>query len=68
VIPGTLPDPAVVEEELPPFPEKPDCCFGGCAVCVLDGYTEEVEAWEKRVAEIRRLRAEREAQQQQQQQ
>ncbi len=56
------------EEEEPPFPEKPDCCLGGCAVCVLDGYTEEVEAWEKRVSEIRARRAAREQQQQQQEQ
>ncbi len=53
------------EEEEPPFPEKPDCCLGGC---VLDGYTEEVEAWEKRVSEIRARRAAREQQQQQQEQ
>lgn len=66
-MPATPPAPAVADEELPPFPEKPDCCFGGCAVCVLDGYSEEVEAWERRVAAIQRLRAERAAQQQQQQ-
>lgn len=53
--PTPVPEP---DEALPPFPEKPDCCFGGCAVCVLDGYAEEVEAWERRVAEIRRQRAE----------
>jgi hypothetical protein len=49
--PGLLAD-----EPEPPFPEKPDCCFGGCAVCVLDGYAEEVAAWQQRVAEIRARR------------
>lgn len=48
--------PAPEDEELPPFPEKPDCCFGGCAVCVLDGYEDEVRDWEQRVEEIKRRR------------
>lgn len=38
---------------LPPQPERPDCCLGGCAVCVLDGYQEEVERWEQEVAALR---------------
>lgn len=44
----TPPDP-----ELPPPPERPDCCNGGCAVCVLEGYPEEVERWEQEVAAIK---------------
>ncbi|HSW15503.1 MAG TPA: oxidoreductase-like domain-containing protein [Solimonas sp.] len=55
------------ETDLPPYPDQPDCCNGGCAVCVLEGWPEEVAAWKQQVEEIRRLRAEREAQQQQQQ-
>lgn len=55
--------PAADDADLPPFPEKPDCCFGGCANCVLDGYAEDVADWHKRVAEIRaRREAERAAQ------
>lgn len=46
------------DEDLPPQPEMPDCCNGGCAVCVLDGWPEEVQAWRLKVAEIRRQRAE----------
>jgi hypothetical protein len=53
----TTPDPQTDDEELPPFPEKPDCCFGGCAVCVLDGYEDEVRAWEQQVDAIKRRRA-----------
>ena len=52
------------EDDLPPRPITPDCCGGGCAVCVLDGFQEEVEAWERKVAEI--LRQRQEAAQQQQ--
>jgi hypothetical protein len=44
--------PSTQAEPLPPRPEAGDCCGGGCAVCVLDGYQEEVERWEKQVAEI----------------
>lgn len=40
------------EPELPPRPERPDCCAGGCATCVLDGYFEEVQAWERQVDAI----------------
>lgn len=45
------------EEPLPPRPEAGDCCNGGCAVCVLEGYDEEVAAWEKQCAEILQRRA-----------
>lgn len=37
---------------LPPEPERPDCCNGGCAVCVLEGYPEEMAAWRQRCEEI----------------
>lgn len=47
------------EPVLPPRPERPDCCGGGCAVCVLDGYFEDVQCWEREVAA---LYAKREAQ------
>lgn len=50
--------PPVADEELPPKPERPDCCNGGCAVCVLEGYDDEVRRWEEQVAEILRRRAE----------
>lgn len=50
---------------LPPEPERPDCCLGGCAVCVLEGYPEDMEAWRQRcdeiLAERDRRRAERHA-------
>lgn len=46
------PTPTPEEEPLPPRPEAGDCCNGGCAVCVLEGYQEEVEAWEREVAAI----------------
>lgn len=39
--------------ELPPEPERPDCCAGGCATCVLDGWYEELERWREQVAAIR---------------
>ncbi len=45
--------PAMPEPELPPRPDRPDCCAGGCATCVLDDYFEEVQRWEQQVAEIR---------------
>ncbi|TDU28131.1 oxidoreductase family protein [Panacagrimonas perspica] len=56
--PHVLPEP-----ELPPRPERPDCCAGGCATCVLDGYFEEVQKWEQQVEEIlaRHLDAQKEA-------
>lgn len=52
-------NPAFAEEALPPRPEPGDCCNGGCAVCVLEGYEEEVQAWERECAEILQRRAER---------
>lgn len=59
------PDPQLAaseDEDLPPYPDRPDCCNGGCAVCVLDDYAEEVNAWRRKVAEIRaRREAERAA-------
>ena len=45
--------PAVdAEEPLPPRPEPGDCCNGGCAVCVLEGFDEDLARWEREVAEI----------------
>ena len=41
------------EEPLPPRPEQGDCCNGGCAVCVLEGYDEEVAQWEREVEAIK---------------
>jgi hypothetical protein len=41
-----------IEEPLPPEPERPDCCNGGCAVCVLDGFEDEVEAWRRQCEAI----------------
>ncbi|MGQ0502846.1 MAG: oxidoreductase-like domain-containing protein [Panacagrimonas sp.] len=52
--PPTPPTPD--DADLPPRPERPDCCGGGCAVCVLDGYFEEVQQWEERVAALRKAR------------
>tara|TARA_R110000787_G_scaffold201757_2_gene312505 strand:- start:56 stop:241 length:186 start_codon:yes stop_codon:yes gene_type:complete len=42
-----------LELKLPEPPERPDCCGGGCAICVLEDYVEEVQAWEKQCEEIR---------------
>jgi hypothetical protein len=47
-----------IDDDLPPQPDMPDCCNGGCAVCVLDGWAEEVQAWRKQVEQIRQKRAE----------
>lgn len=44
--------PAEEEIPLPPRPEPGDCCGGGCAVCVLEGYEDELARWEREVAEI----------------
>lgn len=52
---------AFEEEPLPPRPEAGDCCNGGCAVCVLEGYDEEVERWERECAEINARNAARRA-------
>lgn len=30
---------------LPPPPDRPDCCAGGCAICVLEAYTEALAEW-----------------------
>lgn len=46
------------DESLPPRLQPGDCCGGGCAVCVLDGYQEELERWQRQVAEILKRRAE----------
>lgn len=40
---------------LPPAPDRPDCCAGGCAICVLEDYVDEMAAWR---AECARLEAE----------
>lgn len=55
-MPNSAVPPQDEDRDLPPCPERPDCCFGGCAVCVLDGYEEEVEAWRQRVEQIRAQR------------
>jgi hypothetical protein len=44
------------DADLPPRPERPDCCAGGCATCVLDGYFEDVRRWEIEVASIQERR------------
>ncbi|WP_043114457.1 oxidoreductase-like domain-containing protein [Solimonas soli] len=41
------------DEDLPPPPDMPDCCFSGCAQCVLDTHAEEMREWRARVAAIR---------------
>lgn len=38
--------------DIPPPPERPDCCGGGCAICVLEDYFDEVQAWEREVEKI----------------
>lgn len=42
------------EPELPPPPDTPDCCFSGCAQCVLDYHAEEMRLWRQQCDEIRR--------------
>lgn len=44
------------DEVLPPPPERPDCCFGGCAQCVLEDYAEAMRRWQDEVEAIRRRR------------
>ncbi|MFA5940024.1 MAG: oxidoreductase-like domain-containing protein [Sinimarinibacterium sp.] len=44
--------PSPDDPELPPPPERPDCCFGGCAQCVLDGYVDDVHRWQAQVEAI----------------
>ena len=43
--------------ELPPPPERPDCCFGGCAQCVLDDYAEAMARWQQACEEIEQRHA-----------
>jgi hypothetical protein len=38
--------------ELPPRPDMPDCCAGGCATCVLMDYADEMAAWRAECAKI----------------
>ena len=48
-----------VPEDLPPKPTPPEpgeCCGGGCARCVFDMYEEDLERWERQVAEILKQR------------
>jgi len=44
-------------EPLPPEPERPDCCNGGCAVCVLEGFDDELELWRRACDEVLARRA-----------
>lgn len=46
--------PRNAEPVLPPPPERPDCCFGGCAQCVLDDYAEAMARWQRECEEIER--------------
>lgn len=47
----------ITPTELPPQPERPDCCAGGCATCVLDGWYEDMERWRAQVDAILAERA-----------
>jgi hypothetical protein len=45
--------------ELPPRPVAPEpgeCCGGGCARCVFDLYEEELQRWERQMAEALKQR------------
>lgn len=44
--------PLTDDPELPPPPDRPDCCFGGCAQCVLDDYAEQMRRWQEQVDAI----------------
>jgi hypothetical protein len=44
------------DRDLPPPPERPDCCFGGCAQCVLDDYADQMARWQEQVDAILRAR------------
>ncbi len=46
------------DDGLPPPPDRPDCCFGGCAQCVLDDYAEQMALWQAEVDAILKARAE----------
>ncbi|SHG64578.1 Oxidoreductase-like protein, N-terminal [Hydrocarboniphaga daqingensis] len=47
------------EEPMPPQPDRPDCCNGGCAVCVLDGFDEEMDLWRQACRAVLARRAAR---------
>ncbi|MDP9139817.1 MAG: oxidoreductase-like domain-containing protein [Pseudomonadota bacterium] len=57
----TDPQPPADDLAYPPKPDRPDCCAGGCAQCVLDDYAEEMGRWHEAVALIDQLREERAA-------
>lgn len=40
------------DPDLPPKPDLPDCCNGGCAQCVLDDYAEAMRQWRAECAAI----------------
>ena len=45
----------VRDEELPPRPQRPDpseCCKNNCSPCIFEIYEQQLEEWERRVAEI----------------
>jgi hypothetical protein len=45
------------EEPLPLEPYRPDCCNGGCAVCVLEGFDDEMALWRRACNEVLARRA-----------
>ncbi len=51
----TTPDDA--DLDLPPEPDRPDCCAGGCAICVLEDWYLEMDAWRQKCREIRAAHA-----------
>ncbi|WP_028009198.1 oxidoreductase-like domain-containing protein [Solimonas flava] len=55
--PDTPNPPPADDDDLPPPPDHPDCCFSGCAQCVLDDYTEAMRRWRAEVEAIRQRRA-----------
>jgi hypothetical protein len=43
------------DDELPPRPQRPDpseCCKSNCSPCIFEIYDQDLERWERRVAEI----------------
>ena len=54
------------EEPLPLEPYRPDCCNGGCAVCVLEGFDDEMALWRRACNEVLARRALKKQQQEQQ--